>query len=189
MNFPPLAVAEADFAEAAIVAIGSNLPGRFGSPGQMARRAMAALQRLSESPPLCSSLYCSKPVDCPPGAPDFINAVAALWPPPEMSPEALLAELLEIEAVFGRLRGAAANAPGALSVKGEPRTLDLDLVCWGGRAAATERLCLPHPRFAGREFVLAPLAELAPHWVPPGQSQTVTVLLAALPGRKDVRRV
>ena len=187
MNSPPPTVTEADFAEAAIVAIGSNLPGRFGTPGQMARRAMAELQGLSESPPLCSSLYRSKPRGCPPGAPDFINAVAALWPSPQLPPEALLAELLEIEAAFGRLRGAAANAPGTL--RGEPRTLDLDLVCWGGRVAATETLRLPHPRFASREFVLAPLAELAPHWVPPGQSQTVTALLAALPGRKDVRRV
>ncbi len=160
-----------EFDRAAIVALGSNLPGRFGSPEQLLRRAMTALCRLSETPPRFSSLHPSKPVDCPPGAPDFVNAVAALWPCEHMTPQALFAELLSIEAQFDRRRSAVANTP---------RTLDLDLICWGSRSASSPSLQLPHPRFARRAFVLAPLAELAPDWIPPGQSRTVSLLLAAV---------
>ncbi len=159
-----------EFDSAAIVALGSNLPGRFGSPEQLLRRAMTALGRLSETPPRFSSLYPCKPVDCPPGAPDFVNAVAALWPHEDMTPQALLEELLRIEAQFGRDRDDVANAP---------RTADLDLICWGSRSESSPSLQLPHPRFAQRAFVLAPLAELAPGWIPPGQSLTVSMLLAA----------
>ncbi len=180
MNSRRPAGLEAAIAGAAVIAIGSNLPGRFGPPRQMVERAMAALRRLSESPPRFSPLYSSKPRSCPPGAPDFVNAVAALWPPADLPPEALLAQLLRIEAEFGRVRNTVANAP---------RTLDLDLICWGGRTADTATLRLPHPRFASREFVLAPLAQLVPRWIPPGQSRSVSTLLEALPGKDDVQMI
>ncbi len=172
MNTQPPAIDSGVFAEAAIVAVGSNLPGRFGPPRQMARQALAELRRLSTRQPLCSSLYRTSPKDCPPGAPDFVNAVAALWPPPELTAGTLLEELQKIEAEFGRRRGTARNAP---------RTLDLDLIAWGGRIARGADLQLPHPHLAEREFVLAPLAELAPDWIAPGRSRTVAELLKALP--------
>lgn len=180
MNTQPPAADSREFAEAAIVAVGSNLSGRFGPPRQMARRALAELRRLSVPPPLCSSLYRTKPRDCAPGAPDFVNAAAALWPPPELTPEALLGELLKIEAEFGRRRGKARNAP---------RTLDLDLIAWGARTVRSAALRLPHPRLAEREFVLAPLAELAPGWIPPGQSRSVASLLEALPEAAEVENI
>jgi len=180
MNSRQPAAAEAAIAGAAVIAIGSNLPGRFGPPRQMVGRAMKALRRLSESPPRLSPLYRSKPRGCPPGAPDFVNAIAVLWPPADLPPEALLAQLLRIEAEFGRGRNTVANAP---------RALDLDLICWGGRTADTALLRLPHPRFASREFVLAPLAQLAPQWIPPGQSQSVSALLDALPGKNDAQMI
>ena len=178
MSCQPPAAANAEFDDAAIVAIGSNLPGRRGSPEQMVRRALAELRRLSTSKPLCSSLYLTMPRDCAPGAPEFVNAAAALWPAPEMSPIILLRHLLRIEVEFGRQRAAARNAP---------RTLDLDLILWGARTMHTSELQLPHPRFAKREFVLAPLAELAPNWVPPGQSRTVAELLENLPDKEHAR--
>ena len=177
MNTQPLATDSREFTDAAIVAVGSNLPGRFGPPQQMAQQALAELRRLSVRQPLCSSLYRTSPRDCAPGTPDFVNAAAALWPPPEISPEALLEELLKIEAEFGRRRGEARNAP---------RTLDLDLIAWGERTVRGPTLELPHPRLAEREFVLAPLAELAPDWIPPGQSRSVAGLLEALPEAAEV---
>ena len=180
MNTRQAPATDSDIAAAAIVAIGSNLPGRFGSPEQMAQRAMAELHGLSECSPLFSSLYRSKPRGCPPGAPDFVNAVVALWPRPDLPPEALLGELLRIETGFGRVRGTVGNAP---------RTLDLDLVCWGGRIVDSPMLRLPHPRFASREFVLAPLAEIAPRWIPPGQVQSVSALLDALAGKAEVHLI
>lgn len=178
MNSQPPATDSGEFAEAAIVAVGSNLPGRFGPPRRMAQQAMAELRRLSVRQPLCSSLYRTSPRDCAPGTPDFVNAAAALWPPPELTPETLLGELLKIEAEFGRRRSEARNAP---------RTLDLDLIAWGARVVRSAALQLPHPRLAEREFVLAPLAELAPDWIPPGQSQSVASLLQALPEAAEVK--
>ncbi len=61
-----------------------------------------------------------------------------------------------------------------------PRCLDLDLLLFGERVLASEQLALPHPGLASRRFVLAPLAELAPELVPPGQMRSVAALLADL---------
>lgn len=170
-----------EFDEAAVVAVGSNLPGRFGPPERMVRQALAELHRLSAAPPLCSSLYRTIPRDCAPGTPDFVNAVAMLWPPPDLTPESLLVKLLEIEAEFGRRRGPGRNTP---------RTMDLDLILWGERTVHSPYsqlpLQLPHPRFAEREFVLAPLAEIAPDWIPPGRTRSVSALLKALPDSDSV---
>ena len=178
MNTQPPATDKRDFGAAAIIALGSNMPGRFASPEQAVTRAMAELRRLSERPPLYSSLYRTTPRDCAPGTPDFINAAAVLWPSPELTPETLLTEILRIETKFGRRRGKAPNAP---------RTLDLDLIAWGTKTARSASLQLPHPRLTERDFVLAPVAELAPNWVPPGQSTSVSTLLKALPDTCIVR--
>ncbi len=177
MNTQPPATDSREFTDAAIVAVGSNLPGRFGPPRRMARQALAELRRLSVRQPLCSSLYRTSPRDCAPGTPEFVNAAAALWPSPELTPEALLGELLKIEVEFGRRRGEARNAP---------RTLDLDLIAWGERIVRSADLQLPHPRLTEREFVLAPLAELAPDWIPPRQSRSVANLLEALPDAAEI---
>ena len=168
------------FDEAAVVAVGSNLSGRFGPPERMVRQALAELHRLSAPPPLCSSLYRTIPRDCAPGTPDFVNAAAILWPPPNSTPESLLLNLLAIEAEFGRRRVPGRNAP---------RTMDLDLILWGARTVHSPELQLPHPRFTEREFVLEPLAELAPDWIPPGQTSSVAELLGALQDTDGVRRI
>ena len=83
---------------------------------------------------------------------DFANAVAlvesGLGPPP------MLAALKAIEREFGRRSGK----------RWGPRVLDLDLVAWDGPRFASHRLTIPHPRLAEREFVLGPLAAIAPRW-------------------------
>ena len=71
MNTRPPVTDSGQFAEAAIVAVGSNLPGRFGPPARMAQQALAELRRLSVRPPLPSSLYRTRPKDCPPDAAGF----------------------------------------------------------------------------------------------------------------------
>lgn len=78
---------------------------------------------------------------------------------------------------------------GAERMIHEPRlpAHDLDLIAWGGRVARGADLQLPHPRLAERDFVLAPLAELAPDWIPPGQSRSVSSLLTALPEAAEVK--
>ena len=96
-----------------------------------------------------------------------------------MDPHALLASLHAVEAGFGRRR----------AKKNAPRTLDLDLVAYGDYCCddGPEGLKLPHPRFSEREFVLAPLCDIAPDWRPPGARNTVQTLLSALPVRRTER--
>ncbi|MGH8635341.1 MAG: 2-amino-4-hydroxy-6-hydroxymethyldihydropteridine diphosphokinase, partial [Burkholderiales bacterium] len=52
-----------------------------------------------------------------------------------------------------------------------PRTLDLDLLLYGGRALRDPGLTIPHPRMLERAFVLVPLAEIAPDAVVPGSGR------------------
>jgi 2-amino-4-hydroxy-6-hydroxymethyldihydropteridine diphosphokinase len=140
----------------AIVAIGSNL----GNSRELVRRAMDRLQEFSDTPILRSSLYETSPVDCPPGSPNFINAVAAFEPRASETPESLLKKLQALEQEFGRLPKKALN---------ESRPLDLDLIAFKAEVRNTPQLVLPHPRAHLRGFVLEPLAEIAPDFVLPAQ--------------------
>ena len=105
------------------------------------------------------------------GSPLFLNAALGLQPTPGTTPESLLDALLALEARLGRTRSGLANAP---------RAIDLDLIAFGTETRTTPTLVLPHPRAHERAFVLAPLAEIAPGLVLPGQKQTVSGLLATL---------
>ena len=133
--------------------------------------AFARLVAFAVAPPRCSSLWRSAPVACPPGSPDFLNAVAVFTPLPQLTPESLLAALQALEKEFGRQPKKVLN---------EARPLDLDLIAFGHAVRDTPALTLPHPRAHLRRFVLEPLCELAPGYVLPGQTRTVAELLAAL---------
>ena len=158
------------------IALGGNLGDAQGT----LREAMERLAVFSCTPPLRSSLWRSTPVDCPPGSPDFINAVVAFTPLPRFTPESLLAELQALEREFGRRPKLVLN---------EARPLDLDLIAWGGEVRHTPTLTLPHPRAHLRRFVLLPLSELAPELVLPGQTRTVAELLAHLRTGEVLERV
>ncbi len=157
----------------AYIALGSNQ----GDSARLLQDACRRLADLASAPILCSSLWRSIPIDCPPGSPDFENAVAVLQPRTDLTPELLLAELQRIEGEFGRRPKIVLN---------EPRPLDLDLIAWGREVRQSAALTLPHPRAHLRHFVLCPLAELAPDLVLPGQRQTVRQLLAALGPAPDL---
>ena len=153
--------------ELAIVAIGSNL----GNSRALVLRAMDKLQELSDKPLLRSSLYETAPVDCPPGSPNFVNAVAAFEPRATETPESLLKKLQALEKEFGRQPKKVLN---------ESRSLDLDLIAFGNRTSNTPELVLPHPRAHLRRFVLEPLREIAPEFVLRGQKHNIGALLASL---------
>jgi len=159
----------------AFIALGSNL----GDSRQTIEDAFARLQELSAAPLRKSSLWRSSPVDCPPGSPDFINAVAAIQPLPGETPESLLAKLHAIERDFGRRRK---------TVRNEARPLDLDLISFGHERRATAELSLPHPRAHLRRFVLEPLCEIAPETILPGQTQPAHQLLQSLPSPYGIVR-
>jgi 2-amino-4-hydroxy-6-hydroxymethyldihydropteridine diphosphokinase len=96
-----------------------------------------------------SSLYRTRPVDA--SGPDYLNAVACIRS--ALGPEELLRALLELETDHQRER----------PYLNAPRTLDLDLLWYGGLSHLSYALTLPHPRMMQRAFVLVPLAELLTH--------------------------
>lgn len=158
------------------IALGSNL----GDSPRILLEAMERLDALAVEPVRRSSLWSSTPQDCPPGSPMFTNAVAGMIPRPNETPESLLTTLQLLEAEFGRR---------PKRVHNEARPLDLDLICWGGDQRATSRLTLPHPRMHERRFVLAPLSELAPDLVLPGQTRSVAALLEVAPADPLLRKL
>ena len=158
--------------DTALIALGANLASSAGSPAQTLEAAMDALAALSTTTLRRSRLYRSAPRDCPPGTPDFVNAVALLTVAPATDPHGLLAQLLALEARYGRRRSGVVN---------EARTLDLDLIGFGTRVLSTPDLALPHPRAAQRAFVLRPLLEIAPALRLPGWPVSAQVLLERLP--------
>lgn len=162
--------------EYAFVALGSNL----GDSANILRRAFQKLQDLSVEPLARSSIWKTTPVDCPPGSPPFLNAVAALMPDLTETPEHLLSKLKALEVEFGRQPKTIAN---------EPRPLDLDLIAFGLEVRESDLLTLPHPRAHLRRFVLEPLAEIAPEVILPNQQQTVRELLQQLKTDEQVVRV
>ncbi|MCV9880267.1 2-amino-4-hydroxy-6-hydroxymethyldihydropteridine diphosphokinase [Brenneria izbisi] len=138
------------------VALGSNL----AQPLQQVRAALTALDNV----PLthiskCSSFYRSRPLG-PQDQPDYLNAVVALET--DLSAEQLLDHTQAIELEQGRERKAH---------RWGPRTLDLDILLFGDAVIDTARLTVPHYDMKNREFMLYPLAEIAPDLVfPDGES-------------------
>jgi 2-amino-4-hydroxy-6-hydroxymethyldihydropteridine diphosphokinase len=137
----------------AYVALGANL----GEPAAMLRTAFDALDTLPDTRLAArSALYLTAPVGVR-GQPDYVNAVAAI--DTALSARALLDTLLALEARLGRTR----------EYHHAPRTVDLDLLLYGDAVIAEPGLEVPHPRMHQRAFVLAPLAEIAPHATIPGR--------------------
>jgi len=151
----------------AYIALGANL----GDPELTFACVLPRLQAHSTTPVMASRWMRSKPVKCPPGSPDFLNGVVAIRPFPGETPESLLGKLQALEEEFGRTPKKEMN---------EARPLDLDLIAFGSQRRESSNLTLPHPRAAEREFVLRPLAEIAPDLVLPGQEMTIVQLLAKL---------
>jgi 2-amino-4-hydroxy-6-hydroxymethyldihydropteridine diphosphokinase len=160
----------------AYIALGSNL----GDARKNILQAVERLQHFSEKPLQKSSLWKTTPVDCPPGSADFVNAVVALVPRADETPESLLKRLQALELEFGRTPKKILN---------EPRPLDLDLIAFGDEQRNTPKLTLPHPRAHQRRFVLQPLAEIAPDFIVPTQEKTVAHLLDELPPDASVRKL
>ena len=136
----------------AFIALGSNL----ADPAAQIRRGLHALSVLPVTRLVRhSSLYRNPPAGGL-DQPEFVNAVAEIET--GLGPRDLLRRLLDIERAHGRVR----DFPNA------PRTLDLDIVLYGGERIAEPGLTVPHPRMLERGFVMIPLAEIAPAAAVPG---------------------
>jgi len=136
----------------AYVAIGSNI----GSPRERVLEAMQRLSALSTADTLLRShLYLSRPMG-PQDQPDFVNAAAGLLT--QSTPQELLAQLLDIERNMGRIQ----------RERWGPRVIDLDLVWMVDAMVDEPGLKVPHPGVSTRNFVLYPLADIAPTMKIPG---------------------
>lgn len=147
------------------IGLGANLD----NPKQQLERAVLALAKLPMTSLIqVSNFYGSKPMGSQ-NQPDYINAVAEL--DTALEAEQLLTHLQQIEQQQGRQRK---------EDRWGPRTLDLDILLYGQEQIATDRLTVPHYGMKQREFVLYPLAELAPHLVLPCGT-ALPALLASVP--------
>ena len=132
------------------IAIGSNRPhGRFGRPPAVVEAAIARLDAefglFDASPIVLNAAHGG-------AGRDFANAAAIVES--DLDPPGMLAELKAIEQELGRRRGR----------RWGPRVLDLDIALWSGGRFRSRRLTIPHPQLARRNFVLQPLAAIAPNW-------------------------
>jgi 2-amino-4-hydroxy-6-hydroxymethyldihydropteridine diphosphokinase len=153
----------------AYVAIGSNL----ANPAQQVASAFDRLASVRESVLVARSrLFRSAPLG-PQDQPEFVNACAGLIT--QLPPEAFLAALRDIERAMGKVPP---------PVRWGPRVIDLDLIMLGEERREGEGLTLPHPRMHERNFVLYPLADIAPTLRVPGKGLVAD--LAASIGRQGL---
>ena len=129
----------------AYLALGSNVGERL----EQMRSALKLLGAEGVAIVAASPVYQNRAIGMGDADP-FLNAVVEVQT--ELGPEALLDVCLAVENKLGRVR------TGGWS----PRTIDIDVLIFGQTDIDTERLQLPHPRIVERDFVLRPLADIAP---------------------------
>jgi 2-amino-4-hydroxy-6-hydroxymethyldihydropteridine diphosphokinase len=132
------------------IAIGSNRPhGRIGRPPQVVEAAIARLDEdfglFDAAPIILNRAHGS-------AGRDFANSVALIES--ELEPPEMLRRMKQMERDFGRRSGR----------RWGPRVLDLDVILWSGGKYRSRRLTVPHPQLTKRDFVLQPLAVIAPNW-------------------------
>lgn len=151
----------------AYIALGSNL----GDKEKNLRRALLLLTQQGVEVVRVSSFLSTEPYGVT-DQPQFLNAVACVRT--SLAPLALLDVLLATELAMGRVR---------LRHWGE-RNIDLDLLLYEDVVLDMPRLRLPHPDMQNRDFVLLPLAEIAPELKHPTLQKTIWELKENLMNRE-----
>lgn len=147
-----------------LFAFGANLGDR-GETIVAAQQALAGTAGITDfqASPLHESIAVT--LDGPdPEAPRYLNSVASART--SLDPHSLLNVMQRIEHDFGRVRAARWGS----------RTIDIDLILYGGRVISDERLTVPHPRAHERDFVLSPWLDLDPSAVLPGHGRVTDLL-------------
>ena len=162
--------------DAAVVALGGNIAGDYGTSEALLE---AALARFAEAglPILRRSSWWRSAAWPDPSAQEYRNGVVLVEA--VLPPQALIRTLFMLENAFGRTRGA----------RNAARTLDLDLIAHGRIVSDDPLLTLPHPRAHERLFVMGPLAEIAPEWRHPVLGSTAAELAASATVGLDAQRL
>ena len=158
------------FESALAVGLGANLSSSHGPPESTLRwiapRLSEFLVKWGDADARdvrCSSFLMTQPIGGPPDQDAYCNAVLLLTrvqrPPSERAALELLEQLQQLEQSCGRDR--------QREQRWGPRSLDLDLLFWGGLRFEHPRLVLPHPRMHLRSFVLEPLLQAMQGTHPP----------------------
>ncbi len=146
------------------IALGSNMGDRLG----YLRRACRFLATLSTARVVASPIYESEPVG--PSESDYLNAVVRLET--LLSPQDLLHECKTFEYRQGR----DPRAP-----RWSDRVIDLDIIVYGDRSVAKQKLHIPHPAYSERLFVLLPLSDIAPDWHDPLSGKFIEEMITCAP--------
>ena len=134
----------------AYLGLGTNLGDRPDNLEQ-------AIAALGETPAITVRTRSQAIITAPWGKTDqpaFLNAVIGL--DTVLSPAALLNRCLDVETGMGRIR----------AEKWGPRLIDIDVLTYGLYRVSGNGITVPHPHMAERDFVMEPLAEIAPHLMP-----------------------
>lgn len=160
----------------AYIGVGSNLGDRMM---YLTEAAHCLLDAPGVKALKSASVYETRPVG-PAGPGNFLNTVFAL--DVCLSPQQLLRIMQHIEVLLGRPRVADGRSGSRIGA----RTIDLDLLFFDDLVFQNAELVVPHPHLQQREFVLRPLADLAPDYTHPELDLTVRELLAALPASEQI---
>ena len=147
--------------------LGSNLGNREDNL-EMALKLLGQRMKVGK----ISSIYDTAPLGIT-EQPRFLNIACEVFT--RLSPEGLLALAKGIEQKMGRH-----------GRSGDPRPIDIDILLYGDQVVDTPDLKVPHPRLAEREFVLAPLAEIAAAAVHPVLKKTVKEMRDTLKEKQGV---
>lgn len=156
----------------AYLGIGSNVGDRLAFC-QQAVRAISAPDIIVRK---VSSLYETEPVEYLQQG-WFYNAVVRVETP--RTPGALLKHCQEIEQCLGK----------HITIPKGPRTIDLDILFYQDRIIQGPNLTVPHPSALKRAFVLIPMAEIAPDFIPPTCNETIQGILEAMPAGPAIKKV
>lgn len=143
-----------------ILALGSNLKFNNNSPLENIESAYEYLERSNIKILQKSHIYQSEAY---PNKSDPIFCNSAVSIETYLNPFDLLNKILEIEQLFGRVR----------KEKNNPRTLDIDIICYDNVILNQENLKIPHPFLQKRPFVFLPIRDLDENWKHPILSKTI----------------
>ncbi len=147
------------------IGIGSNL----GEREENCRRAIALLIKEGMKVTRLSSMIETEPWGVS-NQPEFINV--AIKAETVLNPHELLSLLKKVESEMGRVPG----------IRWGPRIIDLDILLYDDLAMKTYEIEIPHPGISERDFVLKPLAEIAPDTIHPLLKKSMAALLNDISG-------